>query len=262
MPVTVHTAEPPFLFLWNNKVASRSILEALEGAFPAARTYLQPAFRPPRRDGAWPRFLVVRDPWARAVSAFRNKCRDAPESVHREGRLEPCQRHLLRAMGARVTDDQAGAELLAGLSFPDFVTLLEVVRDGNSHFRLQADVLRHAGEAGPFRWGPRAASAALHVVRTHYRTPRALRPALDGPHVSGAARAATASAVHVLRLEDLPGAWRKVEEFLGRAVPLPWRTRTSHADDWRTLYDGWTIQRVGRLYAVDAQAFGYAPPEV
>ena len=84
MAIAVHAAEPNFLFFWNHKVASRSLLNALEMAFPDLRIYPQPSFRPPVEDQDWPRFLVVRDPYARAVSCFRNKCRDAMEAVERE----------------------------------------------------------------------------------------------------------------------------------------------------------------------------------
>ena len=99
MAIAVHASEPSFLFFLNHKVASRSLINALETSFPDVRVYPQPAFRPPLQDQTWPRFLLVRDPWARAASCFRNKCRDAIEALERNGSLEPCQRHLLRELG-------------------------------------------------------------------------------------------------------------------------------------------------------------------
>ena len=85
MAVAVHTSEPSVWFFLYHKVASRSILNALETSFPDVRLYPQSSFRPPREDHDWPRLLVARDPWARTASCFRNKCRDALEALERNG---------------------------------------------------------------------------------------------------------------------------------------------------------------------------------
>jgi hypothetical protein len=260
VPVSVHASSPRFLFFWNNKVASRSILHALEGTFPGVRTYPQPAFRPPAGDGDWPRFLVVRDPWARAVSCYRNKCRDALAGLKRNGGLEPCQKHLLVALGAWPSGAEGGARRLAGLSFADFAALLPAVRDGNSHFRLQGEVLLDAAPV-PSRapWLVRASGAGLRVARTHYLTPALLAP--SAARLDREARAAAGNArATVLRLEDLPDAWTVVEDGLGVRVPLPWHTRTATDGDWKDEYDPATSALVGRTYAADVAAFGYQAP--
>ena len=101
MPVAVHAREPRFLFFWNHKAGSRSLEQALTSAFADVRVHAQPAFRPPLADAAWPRFVVTRCPWARAISCWRNKCRDAPSALARNGALEPCQKHLVRRAGFR-----------------------------------------------------------------------------------------------------------------------------------------------------------------
>ena len=150
---------------------------------------------------------------------------------------------------------------MADLSFPEFVALLPTVRDGNSHFRLQVDVLRHGGEcANPLAWPARAAAAAGHVVRTYYQVPGWLRPGLEGTHVAQSVRQARMLEVHLIRLEELPEAWEVVEKVLGRAIDLPWRTRTATDGDWVDLYDPNTLAAVGGLYRADVEAFGYEAP--
>ena len=135
------------------------------------------------------------------------------------------------------------------------------MRDGNSHFRLQVDVLRHGDEArGRVHWAARAAGAGLFVARTHYRTPAPLRVGLDGRHVAEAVEAARSLDTHVIRLEGLPEAWSVVEETLGCSISLPWHTRTARDDDWVELYDDETRAAVGALYRADAEAFGYDAP--
>ena len=258
MAIAVHASEPSFLFFWNHKVASRSILNALEESFPGLRVYPQPSFRPPMEDRDWPRFLLVRDPWARAVSCFRNKCRDAIEALERNGGLEPCQRHLLRELGAWPSRSDTGAHRLAELDFAQFVELLPGVRDGNSHFRLQIDVLRDASSVtSRIPWAVRASRTLLHLGRTHYLTPRFLktRPTLAADRA--ALSEGRKQSVRCLRLEDLPEAWGEVEHALGRAIPLPWHARTAEGDDWRALYDATLHARVAELYRPDLEMFGY-----
>lgn len=262
MPVAVHDSEPRFLFFWSNKVASRSLLAGLGEAFQGLETYAQSAFRPPIDDGDWPRFLLVRSPWARAVSCYRNKCRDAPRGLERHGgRLEPCQRHLLRAMGESPFQAERGARLLSELSFPSFVALLPRVRDGNSHFRPQVHVLRDTAPAtSRARWLLRSARAALHVVRTHWSLPGLLRTGRDRRWTRAALNAARRDPVRWIRLEELPEGWHEVEEALGRSIPLPWHTRTSEENDWESFYDIDTAGAVGEIYRADVEAFDYEPP--
>ena len=258
MAIAVHSSEPSFLFFWNNKVASRSILTALGEAFPGLRVYAQPSFRPPVQDQDWPRFLVVRSPWARAASCYRNKCRDAMKALERNGGLEPCQRHLLREAGAWPCRSLTGARRLAELDFAEFVELLPGVRDGNSHFRLQVDVLRDAGSmTSRIPWAGRAARTLLQLGRTHYLTPRLLktRPTLAGDQAALAE--GRKQSVRWLRLEDLPEAWGEVERALGRKIPLPWHARTAEGDDWQALYDATLRERVAELYRPDLEMFGY-----
>ena len=260
MAIAVHTSEPRFLFFWNHKVASRSLLDALGASFPALCVYPQPSFRPPAQDEDWPRFLLVRDPWARTASCFRNKCRDATEALERNGGLEPCQRHLLRELGAWPCRPSTGARRLAELDFAEFVDLLPGVRDGNSHFRLQIDVLQDASPiTSRVPWTGRAMRTLLHLGRTHYLTPRLLK---TGPTAS-ADRAALAEgrkqSVRWLRLEDLPEVWEEVEHTLGRTIPLPWHARTAGGDDWQALYDTTLRERVAELYRPDLEMFGYGP---
>jgi hypothetical protein len=261
MAIAVHAAEPNFLFFWNHKVASRSLLNALERAFPDLRIYPQPSFRPPAQDRDWPRFLVVRDPYARAVSCFRNKCRDAMEALERNGGLEPCQRHLLRELGVWPCRSVIGAGYLAELDFKDFVELLPGVRDGNSHFRLQIDVLRDAGAiTSTVPWVGRAARTLLHLGQTHYLTPGLLKTRPNSTADRTALAEGRKQSVRWLRLEDLPKAWEEVEQVLGRAVPLPWHTRTAAGDDWQVLYDATLRARVAELYRPDLEMFGYDAP--
>ncbi|MGY8779202.1 MAG: sulfotransferase family 2 domain-containing protein [Longimicrobiales bacterium] len=258
MAVAVHTNEPRFLFFWNHKVASRSLLSVLEEEFPGLRVYPQSAFRPLADDRDWHRFLIVRSPWARAASCHRNKCRDAMDGLRRNGDLEPCQRHLLRALGVRPSTKEAGARVLAELSFADFAALLPVVRDGNSHFRLQVDVLRHAdAPSSRFGWAVRAGRAAGEVARTHYRTPRFLRPTLNSARDAAALAAAREATVRWLRLEDLPEAWSEVERALGRRIALGRRAKTADGDDWRAAYDPALREQIGSLYRPDVELFGY-----
>ena len=258
MAIAVHTSEPAFLFFLNHKVASRSLLNALQTSFPALRVYPQAAFRPARQDQDWPRFLMVRDPWARTASCFRNKCRDAMEALERNGSLEPCQRHLLRELGMWPCRSVTGARRLASLDFEDFVELLPRVRDGNSHFRLQIDVLRDEGAVTSMvPWASRATRTLLHLGRTHYLVPRRLK----ARPMAAADRAASANArkgsVQWIRLEDLPEAWGAVERALGRAIPLPWHAQTAEGDDWQTLYNATLRARVAELYRPDLEEFGY-----
>lgn len=258
MAVSVHASEPRFLFFWNNKVASRSLLTALEQTFPGLHAYAQPSFRPPRQDQNWPRFLVVRDPWARTASCFRNKCRDAIEALDRNGGLEPCQRHLLRELGVWPCRSNAGARRLSELNFAEFVKLLPGVRDGNSHFRMQVDVLRHAGAiTSRIPWAGRAARTLIHLGRTHHSTPEFLksRPTATADGVSLAE--ARKQSVQWLHLEELPEAWKRVEHTLGRTIPFPWHARTSESEDWRALYDTTLRARVADLYRPDLEMFGY-----
>ena len=258
MAIAVHTSEPAFLFFMNHKVASRSLLQALETTFPALRVYSQPAFRPTLEDQDWPRFLLVRDPWARTASCFRNKCRDAMEALERNGGLEPCQRHLLRALGLWPCRSDTGARHLASLDFEDFVELLPAVRDGNSHFRLQIDVLRDAGTATSIvPWARRATRTLLHLGRTHYLVPRRLKPRPTAAADRVALAEAQEQSVQWIRLEDLPEAWGTVERALGRTIPLPWHARSAEGDDWRTLYDANLRARVAELYRRDLERFGY-----
>ncbi len=258
MPIAVHASEPTFLFFWNHKVASRSLLNALGESFPALRVYPQSAFRPPAQDQDWPRFLVVRNPWARVVSCFRNKCRDALEGLERNGGLEPCQRHLLRELGAWPCRSVTGARRLADLDFGEFVELLPGVRNGNSHFRLQIDVLRDAASVtSRIPWARRATRTVLDLGRTHYLTPRALKSRATTQTDQDALAGVRKESVKLLRLEDLPEAWGEVEKTLGRAIPLPWHARTAEGDDWRALYDGALRWRVAELYRPDLEMFRY-----
>ncbi len=262
MAIAVHSTEPNFLFFWNNKVASRSLLNALEKTFPALRMYPEPSFRPPVQDQDWPRFLLVRDPWARAVSCFRNKCRDAMEALERNGGLEPCQRHLLRELGVWPCRSVTGAKRLAELDFEDFVELLPGVRDGNSHFRLQIDVLRDAAAiTSMVPWARRAARTLLHLGRTHYLTPGPLKTRPNSRADRAALESGRKQFVRWLRLEDLPEAWREVEQTLGRSIPLPWHARTAERDDWQALYNSTLRARVAELYEPDLTMFGYEADE-
>lgn len=262
MAIAVHASEPNFLFFWNNKVASRSLLNSLETSFPALRVYPQPSFRPPVQDQDWPRFLLVRDPWARAVSCFRNKCRDAIEALDRNGGLEPCQRHLLRELGVWPCRSNTGARRLAELDFASFVELLPGVRDGNSHFRLQIDVLRDAGSiTSRLPWAGRATRTLLHLGRTHHLAPGPLRTRPTAEADRAALAEARTQSVRWIRLEDLPGAWGEVEHALGRTIPLPWHARTSDGSDWRELYDATLQAQVAELYRPDLEMFGYAGAE-
>ena len=258
MAIAVHASEPSFLFFWNHKVASRSLLDALEEPFPGLRVYPQPSFRPPVQDQGWPRFLLVRSPWARAASCFRNKCRDAIEALERNGGLEPCQRHLLRELGAWPCRSVTGARRLADLDFAEFVELLPGIRDGNSHFRLQIDVLRDAGAiTSRVSWARRATRTLVHLGRTHYLTPRLLKTRPAWVRDQDALAAARRQSVRWLRLEDLPEAWTEVEHTLGRAIPLPWHAQTAEGHDWRELYDATLQARVADLYRADLEMFGY-----
>ena len=258
MAIVVHASDPNFLFFWNNKVASRSLLDALEESFPTLRVYLQPSFRPPVQDQDWPRFLLVRDPWARTVSCFRNKCRDAIEALERNGSLEPCQRHLLREIGVWPCRSVTGARRLAELDFAEFVALLPGVRDGNSHFRLQIDVLRDAGSiTSRIAWAGRATRTLLHLGRTHHLAPGLLKTRPRAAADQTALAEARKQSVRWIRLEDLPEAWGEVERALGRAIPLPWHARTADGDDWRGLYDTTLKARVAELYRPDLEMFEY-----
>lgn len=259
MAICVHTSDPQFLFFWNHKVASRSLLTALEGSFPELLIYAQPSFRPPLQDQDWPRFLVVRDPWARAASCFRNKCRDAIEALQRNGSLEPCQRHLLRELGVWPCRSRTGARRLAELGFADFVELLPGVRDGNSHFRMQVDVLRDAGAiTARVPWVGRAARTLVHVGRTHHLAPDFLKPRPTPTADEAALAEARKQSVQWLRLEDFPEAWQRVEQALGRTIPFPWHARTAEREDWRAMYDATLRVRVADLYRPDVEMFGYA----
>ena len=258
MAVSVHASEPRFLFFWNNKVASRSLLTALEQTFPGLHAYAQPSFRPPRQDQDWPRFLVVRDPWARTVSCFRNKCRDAIEALERNGSLEPCQRHLLRELGVWPCRSSAGAQRLSELDFAEFVGLLPGVRDGNSHFRLQVDVLRDAGAVtSRILWAGRATRTLIRLGRTHHLAPGLLKSRATATSDEVALAEARKQPVQWLRLEDFPEAWKRVEHTLGRTIPFPWHARTSESEDWRALYDTTLRARVADLYRPDLEMFGY-----
>ncbi len=261
MAIVVHASDPNFLFFWNNKVASRSLLDALEESFPTLRVYLQPSFRPPVQDQDWPRFLLVRDPWARTVSCFRNKCRDAIKALERNGVLEPCQRHLLRELGAWPCRSGTGARRLAELDFAQFVALLPGVRDGNSHFRLQIDVLRDGGPiTSPVAWAGRASRTLFHLGRTHHLAPGWLRSRPTAAGDRAALAEAREQSVRWLRLEDFPTAWEEVEQSLGRAIPFPWHVRTAEGDDWRALYDATLQARVAEIYRPDVEMFGYDAP--
>jgi len=262
MAIGVHTSEPRFLFFWNHKVASRSLLAALRGSFPGLRIYAQPSFRPPLQDQDWPRFLVVRDPFARAASCFRNKCRAAIAALERNGGLEPCQRHLLRELGVWPCRSSTGARRLSELDFAEFVELLPAVRDANSHFRLQVDVLRDAGAVtSRVAWVGRAARALIHLGRTHHVTPGLLKPRPTATADETALAEARKQSVQWLRLEDFPQAWDGVEHTLGRTIPFPWHARTSEREDWRALYSDTLRARVADLYRTDLEIFEYDGPE-
>jgi len=258
MPLAVHPYEPRFLFFWNHKVASRSLLHGLNAAFPGLRTYAQPGFRPPVDDTEWPQFLVVRNPWARVASCFRNKCQDAVGALVRNGGLEPCQQHLLRALGTWPCSSGAGAQRLSDLRFEEFVDLLPLVRDGNSHFRLQVDVLRHATPPdSTLSWIGRGLGTILHLGRTHYVTPRIFKVPQDEARDRAALLVASRQNVRFLRLESLADEWQEVEEALGKTITLPWHVRSSSGDDWRNLYDSALQNCVASLYRADVEMFGY-----
>ena len=258
MAIGVHASEPRFLFLWNHKVASRSLLTALMESFPGLRVYAQPSFRPPLQDQDWPRFLVVRDPWARAASCFRNKCRDAIEALERNGHLEPCQRHLLRELGVWPCRSRTGARRLSQLDFAEFVELLPGVRDGNSHFRLQVDVLRDAGAiTSRIAWAGPATRTLIHVGRTHHLAPGFLKHRPTAAADETALAEARKQSVQWLRLEDFPEAWQRAEHTLGRTIPFPWHVQTGEREDWRALYDATLRARVADLYRPDLEMFGY-----
>ena len=262
MAIGVHASEPRFLFFWNHKVASRSLLSALERSFPHLRVYAQPSFRPPLQDQDWPRFLVVRDPWARAASCFRNKCRDAITAFERNRGLEPCQRHLLRELGVWPCAPRTGARRLSELDFTEFVELLPGVRDGNNHFRLQVDVLLDADAiASRIAWARRAARTLLRLGRTHHSAPQFLRALPTATADEAALEKAREQSVQWIRLENFPEAWKEVEHALGRAIPFPWHARTSERDDWRALYNPTLRTRVADLYRPDLKLFGYDGPE-
>ena len=258
VPIAVHSAEPRFIFLWNHKVASRSLRQTLREAFPQLRIYHQASFRPFARDAEWPRFLVVRNPWARAASCFKNKCRGAIGGLVRNGVLEPCQRHLLRELGMWPCRPEAGADRLASLGFDDFVSLLPGVREGNSHFRLQIDVMPDAAPAPSRVTGAtRAARALVQLARTHYRTPRLMGPTLSVELDRAKLEAARGPNIDWLRMEDLPAEWSRVEQRLGRSIDLPWLVRTAQEEDWRELYTAELYDRVRALYRPDFELFGY-----
>jgi hypothetical protein len=75
--------------------------------------------------------LLWRDPHARTVSTFFDKCRQAinPDKV------QNCQRVLLGELAAE------DVTALRDLSFHDFVSILPRVRDRDAHFRPQSHAL-------------------------------------------------------------------------------------------------------------------------
>jgi len=183
------------------------------------------------------------------------------EALERNGGLEPCQRHLLRELGVWPCQSITGAKRLAGLDFAEFVALLPGVRDGNSHFRLQIDVLRNAGSStSRISWAERATRTLLHLGRTHHIVPSLFKTRPTSEADRGALAEARRQSVRWIRLEDLPEAWGEVEEALSRTIPLPWHARTAEGNDWQTLYDPALRAQVGELYRADLDMFGYDPP--
>ena len=258
MAIGVHASEPRFLFFWNHKVASRSLLTALEKSFPGIRMYAQPSFRPPLQDQGWPRFLVVRDPWARTASCFRNKCRDALEALERNGGLEPCQRHLLRELGVWPCRSSTGARRLSELDFAEFVKLLPGVRDGNSHFRLQVDVLRDAGAiTSRVPWAGRAARTLFHLGRTHHLTPGLFKTRPMATADQATLAEAAKQSVQWLRLEDFPKPGRVSSTSWGERFHFLGTRGQVNGRDWRGLYDATLRSQVADLYRPDLELFGY-----
>jgi hypothetical protein len=147
---------------------------------------------------------------------------------------------------------------LAELDFAEFVALLPGVRDGNSHFRLQIDVLRDAAAAtSVVPWAGRVGRTLLRLGRTHYLTPGPLKTRAHESADRIALGEERTLSVRWLRLEDLPEAWTEVAQTLGRAIPLPWHAKTAEGEDWRALYDSTLRSRVADLYRPDLEAFGY-----
>ena len=160
--------------------------------------------------------------------------------------------------GCGLADRSRGHDAWPSSSSRNSWSLLPGVRDGNSHFRLQIDVLRDAGAiTSRGAWAGRVARTLLHLGRTHYLTPRLLK---SRPTVA-AERATVAKgrkqSVRWFRLEDLPEAWAEVEHALGRTIPFPWHARTPEGEDWRALYDATLQARVAELYRPDLEMFGY-----
>jgi hypothetical protein len=164
----------------------------------------------------------------------------------------------LRALDVWPCHSLTGARRLAELDFSEFVALLPAVRDGNSHFRLQIDVLRDAGTlTSRVPWAARATRTLLHLARTHHLAPGLLKTRPTAAADQAALAEAREQSVRWIRLEDLPEAWREVEQVLGRAIALPWRARTGEGDDWRMLYDATLKARVAELYRPDLEMFKY-----
>ena len=150
---------------------------------------------------------------------------------------------------------------MAELEFTDFVELLPGVRDGNSHFRLQVDVLRDAGSiTSRLSWTRRAARTLVHLGRTHHLAPGLLRSRPTAAADRAALAQARKQSVRWLRLEDFPQAWEEVEQSLGRTIPFPWHARTADGDDWRALYDVALQAKVAEIYRPDVEMFGYDAP--
>jgi hypothetical protein len=250
--VVVHLAGPRFLFFFNQKVASRSVLGALRRAFPAARKLPDPALLPSMP--SCPRFLVVRDPYDRVVSCWRDKCGRATAWARQGRPPQPCQRLLLEALDP---PGDAGLELLGELSFADFVGLLERVRDHNGHFRLQGQVLLNANPPrGRVQRLLRSARLATSALRCAPVMPALLRPG-DRTRLRLDARVleqAPGARVQLLRLEQLDRDWPAVQIALGIPLELSWKNRTEPE------HDPWTpelLARVGELYAPDFELLGY-----
>lgn len=83
----------------------------------------------------WFKFGIVRNPFDRVVSLYCDKCqKNAQDRINRGDRkLQNCQKVILRALNKPLEVEQ-----LRTITFPQFVSILPVIKNRDLHFNAQS----------------------------------------------------------------------------------------------------------------------------
>lgn len=239
----IHSSSPKFIFIINFKVMYSSLYKVLPQYFPEL-TFQYKGKTAKTNLAAYQKFAIVRHPFTRLVSAYKQKCRQVPSHILDEKFffLERCQKQLLEALEI-IRDEsydivdvgqtlsplenpknwarlEVNSRLLLSISFDEFVDCVCLILkrpDADGHFTAQYK----AFELGE--------------------------------------KKSIISQTHIFKLEEIEFGWENICRKLGKEMVLPHTNRTSQPNQgMKDLFTPQSYAKAAEAYKKDFQCFDYS----